>query len=156
MYNGEGHGSNLYNVEPSHNITVPAVRQHRRKSRNHSFRVPSVHVISEGGAVGGGSIGSGSGGGDSQLIRSQSVGHQILSDTSYGEKKSFMNGSFNALKVGKSDGIRSTLSQPLLHNTSSESDQESKTLHDSQKFWKSGTLSRPDIFYQVEYSCCMD
>lgn len=102
--------------------------------------MPSVQVISEGGIVSG----------DSQLIRSQSVGHQILTSTNY-ETNGFLNGSLNSMKAGKSDGIRSTLSQPLLHNTSSESDQDSKALHDSQKFWKSGTLSRPDIFYQVNY-----
>lgn len=133
----------MYNVEPaaiSPPPTASAYNNHiKRKPRHNSFRVPSVQVISEGGVVSGG---------DSQLIRSQSVGHHILTSTNY-ERNGFLNGSLSGMKAGKSDGIRSTLSQPLLHNTSSESDQETKRLRDSQKFWKSGTLSRPDIFYQV-------
>lgn len=127
-----------YTVEPNHNTTNHN-HNHNRKPRTNSFRVPSVQVISESGVLTG----------DSQLIRSQSVGHQILTDANYIETHGFQNGSLNGLKAGKSDGIRSTLSQPLLHNVSSDSEQETKPFRDSQKFWKSGTLSRPDIFYQV-------
>lgn len=132
-----------YTSEPNHNTTNHN-HNHKRKPRTNSFRVPSVQVISESGVLTG----------DSQLIRSQSVGHQILTDSNYIETNGFLNGSLNGLKVAKSDGIRSTLSQPLLHNVSSDSEQETKPFRDSQKFWNSGTLSRPDIFYQVcQYFC---
>lgn len=59
-----------------------------------------------------------------------------------------MNATFNnGMKNGKTEGMRSTLSQPLLMHT--YSDREAKHLRDTHRFWKSGTLSRPDIFYQV-------
>lgn len=118
----------------------------RRRSRNsHSFHVPSVNVISEGGLN---SV-------ETQLMRSHSVGHNGLLQKSSGESDGLLNAS-NGLKNGKtpkSDGIRSTLSQPLLINSSS-SDSEQKPLKGShsQKIWRSGTLSRPDVFYQVTYN----
>lgn len=115
----------------------------RRRSRNsHSFHVPSVNVISE---VGGNNV-------ETQLMRSRSVGHNGLVQKCVGEADGLLNVK-NGLKNGKtqnSDGIRSTLSQPLLANSlSSYSEQRPLKGSHSQKIWRSGTLSRPDIFYQV-------
>lgn len=129
--------TNTYEIEPNHNHKHN-LHNNNRKRRNNSFRVPSVNVISEQ-AING----------DSQLIRSQSVGHNILLEKTSVDSNGLLNATFNGMKAGKSDGIRSTLSQPLLLNTSSDSEHETKPLRDSHKFWKSGTLSRPDIFYQV-------
>lgn len=53
---------------------------------------------------------------------------------------------------GKLDGMRYTLSQPLLINSTADSEHENKPLKESHKHWRSGTLSRPDIFYQASNS----
>lgn len=114
--------------------------------------MPSVNVISEVG--------------DGQIIRSQSVGHSMFSTTLIAnptangiESNKLLNVNYNCngnqengIKTliksnGKSDGMRYTLSQPLLINPASE--HENKPLKESHKHWRSGTLSRPDIFYQV-------
>lgn len=102
-----------------------------------------MHVISEGGVN---NV-------ETQLMRSHSVGHNGLLQKVSGETDVLLHTS-NGLKNGKtqkSGGIRSTLSQPLLINSSS-SDSEQKPLKSShsQKIWRSGTLSRPDVFYQVD------
>lgn len=103
------------------------------KRRNNSFRVPSVNVISE------------ATNGDNQLTRSHSVGHNGLVTKVNGEAQGLLN--TNGYKNGKVDGIRSTLSHPMLwHSTCSDKDAKHSEAH---RFWKSGTLSRPDIFYQV-------
>lgn len=117
----------------------------RRKPRTTSVRVPSVNVISEVG--------------DGQMVRSQSVGHSIDNETTthfYDSNKLLSvnytcNGRQENGKTvpnnGKPDGgMRYTLSQPLIHSTS---EHENKPLKESHKHWRSGTLSRPDIFYQV-------
>lgn len=117
-----------------------------RKPRTTSVRVPSVNVISEVG--------------DGQMIRSQSVGHSmaVVSTSNYDTNKLLNinysngrpeNGTKTAQNNGKSDGMRYTLSQPLLINSTADSDHENKPLKDSHKHWRSGTLSRPDIFYQA-------
>lgn len=115
----------------------------KRRHRNTSVRVPSVNIISE--------VGEG------QMIRSQSVGHNIATNSS-SSSNNLLNINYNigrnekagslSQKIGKMDGMRYTLSQPLLVNNLSESEHESKPLKD-HKHWRSGTLSRPDIFYQV-------
>lgn len=115
----------------------------KRKPRTPSVRVPSVNVISE--------IS------DGQMFRSQSVGHSIATSNTYDANKllninyptngSQENGNKTVQSNGKSDGMRYTLSQPLLINAASE--HENKPLKESHKHWRSGTLSRPDIFYQV-------
>lgn len=120
----------------------------KRKPRTTSVRVPSVNVISE--------VAEG------QMTRSQSVGHNFMTTASVDSSVdsnnllnvSYHNGgtensSKSMKKNGKTDGMRYTLSQPLLVNSSSESDHETKPLKESHKHWRSGTLSRPDIFYQV-------
>lgn len=116
-----------------------------RTSKNGSaFRVPSVNVISEGNMNGGGI-----GGGETQLIRSHSVGHNLLSTKNPLASDGLLNATFDSMKNGKTNAgnIRSTLSQPLLM---SSAEHEHKPLKGSQKFSRSGTLSRPDIFYQVK------
>lgn len=105
-----------------------------------SSRIPSVNVIAESSA-------------DGQIIRSHSVGHSmaVVSTKSPGDSKYLLNVTthHNGLKNGiKSEGMRYTLSQPLLANTSADS--HNKSLRESHKHWRSGTLSRPDIFYQVQ------
>lgn len=114
-----------------------------RRHRNTSVRVPSVNIISE--------VGEG------QMIRSQSVGHNMATNSS-SSSKNLLNINYNFgrnEKVGSlsqkngNERMRYTLSQPLLVNSSSNSEHESKPLKDHHKHWKSGTLSRPDIFYQV-------
>lgn len=118
----------------------------KRRQRNISVRVPSVNVISEVG--------------DGQMMRSQSVGHNMASTNSSTDSNNLLNinyssngqrenGASASYKNGKGDGMRYTLSQPLLINSSSDSEHENKPLKDSHKHWKSGTLSRADIFYQV-------
>lgn len=118
----------------------------KRKPRTPSVRVPSVNVICEVN--------------DGQMFRSQSVGHSMANN---GEANKLLNityqsngnGNGNGKENGtnlmqngtKADGMRYTLSQPLLINTALE--HESKPLKESHKHWRSGTLSRPDIFYQV-------
>lgn len=108
------------------------------KYRLASPRIPSVHVIAESST-------------DGQIIRSQSVGHSMAIVTkSPHDSKYLLNVTtqHNGLKNGnKSEGMRYTLSQPLLANTSA--DGHNKSLRESHKHWRSGTLSRPDIFYQV-------
>lgn len=122
----------------------------KRKPRTPSVRVPSVNVICEVN--------------DGQMFRSQSVGHSMA--TNNGEANKLLNityqsngngnGNGGGMENGtkpmqngtKSDGMRYTLSQPLLINTTME--HESKPLKESHKHWRSGTLSRPDIFYQVQ------
>lgn len=115
------------------------------------MRVPSVNVISEVGAANE----------NGQIIRSQSVGHNMASNvSSSGESDNLLNtnykyaqrngnGTQTKKKNGQNDGMRWTLSQPLLINSSSDSEHETKPLKESHKHWRSGTLSRPDIFYQV-------
>lgn len=120
-----------------------------RKPRTPSVRVPSVNVICEVN--------------DGQMFRSQSVGHSMA--TNNGEANKLLNityqtngdagggvGKENGTKPmqngTKPDGMRYTLSQPLLINAALE--HESKPLKESHKHWRSGTLSRPDIFYQVQ------
>lgn len=123
----------------------------KRKPRTPSVRVPSVNVICEVN--------------DGQMFRSQSVGHSMA--TNNGEANKLLNityesngngngnGNGGGMENGtkpmqngtKTDGMRYTLSQPLLINTTLE--HESKPLKESHKHWRSGTLSRPDIFYQV-------
>lgn len=66
--------------------------------------------------------------GDIQMTRSQSVGHSMRA-SQYNDK---------------TDDIRYMLSQPLL----TDSGLEIKPLSESRRR-SSGTLSRPDIFYQV-------
>ena len=95
------------------------------------------------------------------MIRSQSVGHSmaIVTTGNYDANKllniNYCNGGRgeNGKKAtqsnGKSDGMRYTLSQPLLINSTVDSEHENKPLKDSHKHWRSGTLSRPDIFYQA-------
>lgn len=98
--------------------------------------------------------------GDGQMFRSQSVGHSMavvtangndgnkLLNINYNCNGSQENGITQMMKTnGKLDGMRYTLSQPLLINSASE--HENKPLKESHKHWRSGTLSRPDIFYQV-------
>lgn len=103
--------------------------------------MPSVNVISE-------SETNGCMNGETQLIRSHSVGHNL--PTAKNPDGLLLNAQFNGLKNGKtnrsSNGIRSTLSQPLLMSA----EHESKPLKGSHKIWRSGTLSRPDVFYQVK------
>lgn len=116
----------------------------KRRHRNTSVRVPSVNIISEAG--------------EGQMIRSQSVGHNMATNSSC-SSNNLLNINYNSgrnekagslsQKIGKMDGMRYTLSQPLLVNNSSDSEHESKPLKDHHKHWRSGTLSRPDIFYQV-------
>lgn len=119
----------------------------KRKPRTTSVRVPSVNVISE---VGDGQM----------MIRSQSVGHNIDTDTTthFYDSNKLLSVNYNCNgrpnengktvpSNGKTDGMRYTLSQPLLINSTSE--HENKPLKDAHKHWRSGTLSRPDIFYQV-------
>lgn len=115
----------------------------KRRHRNTSVRVPSVNIISE--------VGEG-------MIRSQSVGHNMATNSSCSSNNLLnINYSFGrnekagklSQNIGKIDGMRYTLSQPLLVNNSSDSENESKPLKDHHKHWRSGTLSRPDIFYQV-------
>lgn len=120
----------------------------KRKPRTTSVRVPSVNVISEVVA-------------DGQMIRSQSVGHSmaVVATNNYDSNKLLNinncngrqeNGTKTAQNNGKSDGMmRYTLSQPLLINSTTDSEHENKPLKDSHKHWRSGTLSRPDIFYQA-------
>lgn len=94
------------------------------------------------------------------MFRSQSVGHSMavvtangndgnkLLNINYNCNGSQENGITQMMKTnGKLDGMRYTLSQPLLINSASE--HENKPLKESHKHWRSGTLSRPDIFYQV-------
>lgn len=117
----------------------------KRRHRNTSVRVPSVNIISEGG--------------EGQMIRSQSVGHNMATNSSSCSSNNLLNINYNlgrnekagslSQKISKMDGMRYTLSQPLLVNNSSDSEHESKPLKDHHKHWRSGTLSRPDIFYQV-------
>lgn len=118
----------------------------RRHRNTTSVRVPSVNVISEVG--------------DNQMVRSQSVGHNMASTNSSTDSNNLLNINYNndgrksnkagvSNRNGKTDGMRYTLSQPLLINSSSDSEHESKPLKDSHKHWRSGTLSRADIFYQV-------
>lgn len=122
----------------------------KRKPRTPSVRVPSVNVICEVN--------------DGQMFRSQSVGHSMAANN--GEANKLLNITYQANGNGgvgggvkengtkpiqngtKADGMRYTLSQPLLINTALE--HESKPLKESHKHWRSGTLSRPDIFYQVQ------
>lgn len=119
----------------------------KRKPRTPSVRVPSVNVICEVN--------------DGQMFRSQSVGHSMATNTSEANKLLNITHQTNGGTGGggqendikpiqngtKTDGMRYTLSQPLLINTASE--HEYKPLKESHKHWRSGTLSRPDIFYQV-------
>lgn len=110
-----------------------------KQPRLTSPRVPSVHVIAES------SI-------DGPIIRSQSVGHSmaVVSAKNANDSKYLLNvtSQHNGLKNGtKTEGMRYTLSQPLLANTTA--DGHNKSLRESHKHWRSGTLSRPDIFYQV-------
>lgn len=119
----------------------------KRKPRTTSVRVPSVNVISEVG--------------DGQIVRSQSVGHSmaVVTTNNYDTNKLLNvnyncngrqeNGTKTAQNNGKSDGMRYTLSQPLLINSTADSEHENKALKESHKHWRSGTLSRPDIFYQA-------
>lgn len=124
----------------------------KRKPRTTSVRVPSVNVISEVG--------------DGQMFRSQSVGHSMaVVTTNPIDANKLLNINYNCnggnqvngIKTttknnGKLDGMRYTLSQPLLINSTAE--HENKPLKESHKHWRSGTLSRPDIFYQVR--CAFD
>lgn len=131
QHNGHGHGHTHI----------------KRKPRTTSVRVPSVNVISEVG--------------DGQIVRSQSVGHSmaVVTTNNYDANKLLNinyncngrqeNGTKTAQNNGKSDGMRYTLSQPLLINTTADSEHENKPLKESHKHWRSGTLSRPDIFYQA-------
>lgn len=119
----------------------------KRKPRTTSVRVPSVNVISEVG--------------DGQMFRSQSVGHNMaVVTTNSNDANKHLNINYNCnggnqengMKIAtknnvKLDGMRYTLSQPLLINSTGE--HENKALKESHKHWRSGTLSRPDIFYQV-------
>ncbi|XP_055303521.1 monocarboxylate transporter 12-like [Sitodiplosis mosellana] len=149
--------SDTYQRESSYEIeSMPNNHQNghghlKRKPRTtSSVRVPSVNVISEVG--------------DGQMIRSQSVGHSMAVvttnnyDTNNYDTNKLLNinycngrpenGTKTAQNNGKSDGMRYTLSQPLLINSTADSEHENKPLKDSHKHWRSGTLSRPDIFYQ--------
>lgn len=67
--------------------------------------------------------------GDTPMTRSQSVGHGMRTSQYH----------------DKTDDVRYMLSQPLLTNTG----REIKPLSESRRR-SSGTLSRPDIFYQVQ------
>lgn len=78
------------------------------------MHVPSITAIAETG--------------DTQMTRSQSVGHSMRA-SHYNDK---------------TDDIRYMLSQPLL----TDPGREIKPLSESRRR-SSGTLSRPDIFYQV-------
>lgn len=117
--------------------------KHWRASKNGStYRVPSVNVISE----------ATINGGETQLIRSHSVGHNLLSTKNPLASDGLLNATFDGMKNGKGktgNGIRSTLSQPLLMGSAPDSGHEHKPLKHSQRISRSGTLSRPDIFYQV-------
>lgn len=62
------------------------------------------------------------------------------------------NGNGKTQNNGKMDGMRYTLSQPLLIHATADSEHENKPLKESHKHWRSGTLSRPDIFYQARDS----
>lgn len=140
----------VYEVESvrnsNRNIHAHAHGHLKRKPRTPSVRVPSVNVICEVN--------------DGPMFRSQSVGHSM--ETNTGEANKLLNityppngngnlvqenGSKTTQNGNKTDGMRYTLSQPLLMNTASE--HEYKPLKESHKHWRSGTLSRPDIFYQV-------
>lgn len=146
----------VYEVESirnsNRNIQAHAHGHLKRKPRTPSVRVPSVNVICEVN--------------DAPMFRSQSVGHSMATNTCDANKllnttyQSNGNGNVNGVGGGggqenggikqngtKADGMRYTLSQPLLMNTTSE--HETKPLKESHKHWRSGTLSRPDIFYQV-------
>lgn len=154
----------VYEVESirnsNRNIQAHGHGHLKRKPRTPSVRVPSVNVICEVN--------------DAPMFRSQSVGHSMatnscdankLLNTTYqsngngngvagggggggGGVGIQENGGMKPMQNGiKADGMRYTLSQPLLMNTTSE--HEHKPLKDSHKHWRSGTLSRPDIFYQV-------
>lgn len=143
----------VYEVESVRNsnrsIQAHAHGPLKRKPRTPSVRVPSVNIICEVN-------------GDGQMFRSQSVGHNMATNTceankllnityqSNGNGKNGV-GHENGIKPiqngTKTDGMRYTLSQPLLINTATE--HECKPLKESHKHWRSGTLSRPDIFYQV-------
>lgn len=139
-----------YEIESLQNGQQNGYGHLKRKPRTTSFRVPSVNVISEVG--------------DGQMIRSHSVGHSlaIVTENNYNSKKllniNHCNGhQANGLKSntqnnGKPDGMRYTLSQPLLINSTVYSEHENKPLKESHKHWRSGTLSRPDIFYQARHS----
>lgn len=144
--------TNTSDVEPTSNgIHATHSRLNlKRKSHASSMRVPSVNVISE----------VGTSNENSQIIRSQSVGHNMAANSgSSVESDNLLNVNYsnyaqrngNGIQVPKQNGqsMRYTLSQPLLMNSSSDSEHESKPLRESHKHWRSGTLSRPDIFYQV-------
>lgn len=101
------------------------------------------------------------------MIRSHSVGHSMAVETTgkYDANKLLnINYNCNGRQVNggggcgnnkqtqnnvKLDGMRYTLSQPLLINSTADSEHENKTLKESHKHWRSGTLSRPDVFYQA-------
>lgn len=137
-----------YEIESLQNSHQNGHGHIKRKPRTTSVRVPSVNVISEIVA-------------DGQMIRSQSVGHSmaVVATNNYDSNKllniNYCNGrQENGIKTtqnnGKPDGMRYTLSQPLLLvNSTTDSEHENKPLKDSHKHWRSGTLSRPDIFYQA-------
>lgn len=121
----------------------------KRKPRTTSVRVPSVNVISE--------VSDG-------MVRSQSVGHSIDNETTthFYDSNKLLSVNYNGNgrqengktvpTNGKTDGMRYTLSQPLLIHPTSE--HENKPLKESHKHWRSGTLSRPDVFYQVTQRVC--
>lgn len=142
----------VYEVETvRNNIQAHGHGHLKRKPRTPSVRVPSVNVICEVN--------------DGQMFRSQSVGHSMATTNATDANKllnttqqpnGYGNGGVgtgqeNGIKPiqngTKTDGMRYTLSQPLLINSAVE--HESKPLKESHKHWRSGTLSRPDIFYQV-------
>lgn len=139
----------MYEVESvrnsNRNIHAHGNGHLKRKPRTPSVRVPSVNVICEVN--------------DGQMFRSQSVGHSMATNTSDANKLLNITHQTNGGTPGqengtkpiqngtKVEGMRYTLSQPLLINSASE--HESKPLKESHKHWRSGTLSRPDIFYQV-------
>lgn len=134
-----------YEIESLQNKQQNGHGHLKRKPRTTSVRVPSVNVISEVA--------------DGQMIRSQSVGHSmaVVATNNYDSNKLLNinysngrqeNGTKTAQNNGKSEGMRYTLSQPLINSTT-DSEHENKPLKDSHKHWRSGTLSRPDIFYQA-------
>lgn len=79
---------------------------------------------------------------DSQMTRSQSVGHSMT-----GRKMSTKN--------GRPDDTRCMLSQPLLTGRPFDTVYENRPLSESRRR-SSGTLSRPDIFYQVNINMKLD
>lgn len=71
---------------------------------------------------------------EGQMTRSQTVGHGMSSKKVHSK--------------GRPDDTRCMLSQPLLTNSGIPTVYENRPLSESRRR-SSGTLSRPDIFYQV-------